>query len=324
MTSALAMGLALGALAAAPAAALPIVLDFDTAYFDDGTSRPTVDGESVTLPGASVRAPGEDRGLFAGIGVRIGIDRGDSQEQPLVLYNSDCNGGLSGTGLPNCSGGDNDLATGIPTFGTPSQGRVLIIQTNGSETNLQIPGAPAGTTTRGYKKPNDDLNGGAVTFYFDAAVYEHGVRLIEIDIVDLDEDIVGSGVTFTATKIEDDELGAASAQTYDLPSDQVLRMPPPGVVPAGCQANNDGSVFPGVCENDNSLRDFFFAGFDTRNLRSITVEFNSISGAIGAFVFAEETGVVPVPAGLPLALTAFATLGYMARRRRREQAAWVD
>ena len=92
-------------------------------------------------------------------GVSISAERNGSSE-PLVLFNSNCF-------EESCTGDDDDLATGEP-FGTDQQGNVLIIQQNNN--NL--------------KNPNDDRNGGTISFDF----MNGGVNLNSITLLDVDDD----------------------------------------------------------------------------------------------------------------------------------------
>ncbi|MEL6336370.1 MAG: hypothetical protein AAFQ88_06955 [Pseudomonadota bacterium] len=285
------------------AAAEVLRLDFDQAF----GNRATIGGESVT------NAAGEDLGLFfAEFGVTISVSRADSADLPLVLYESEC----GGTFANGCTGDDGDLATG-PSFGTDPQGRVLIIQENDTETDLPLPG---GGTTRGFTDPDDDLNGGTITFTFDETIHPFGVGLDEITILDLDEDLVGTGVTFTGVRADLPALFDAGQQV-NLPLSQTLLLNEPVTASTnGCAADNDGPT-ANVCENDNSLRDFFFVREDSNNLRSISITFQSISGAIEAVAFSPSGApVVPLPAsGLLLAGAA----GLLWLRRRRPEGAAV-
>lgn len=98
-------------------------------------------------------------------GVSISAERNGSSE-PLVLFNSNCF-------EESCTGDDDDLATGEP-FGTDQQGNVLIIQQNNN--NL--------------KNPNDDRNGGTISFDF----MNGGVNLNSITLLDVDDDFGRNGV----------------------------------------------------------------------------------------------------------------------------------
>ncbi len=99
-------------------------------------------------------------------GVSISAQR-NGKPEPLLLFNSNCLG-ESCTGDP-----DDDLATGEP-FGTDPQGNVLIIQQNNNK----------------LWDPNDDRNGGTISFDF----MNGGVNLDSITLLDVDDDFGRNGV----------------------------------------------------------------------------------------------------------------------------------
>lgn len=93
-------------------------------------------------------------------GVSISAER-RGRPEPLVLFNSNCSGA-------NCTGDpDDDLATGSE-FGTAPQGNVLIIQQN----------------NKNLTDPNDDRNGGTISFDF----MNGGVNIDSITLLDVDDD----------------------------------------------------------------------------------------------------------------------------------------
>lgn len=98
-----------------------------------------IDFETNSGGNALIAGNGEDiANQFLGFGVTLSTNNPISN--PLRLFDSNC--------LPgSCSGGDNDLATG-PSFGTPSQGNVLIINETAANT------------------PDDNRNGGQIIFDF--------------------------------------------------------------------------------------------------------------------------------------------------------------
>lgn len=98
-------------------------------------------------------------------GVSISAERNGSSE-PLLLFNSNCF-------EESCTGDDDDLATGEP-FGTEPQGNVLIIQQNNNK----------------LWDPNDDRNGGTISFDF----MNGGVDLNSITLLDVDDDFGRNGV----------------------------------------------------------------------------------------------------------------------------------
>ena len=103
---------------------------------------------------------------FSDFGLTISVAGGTSQ---LALFNSNCGPDFPGT---PCTGDDPDLASGVSTFGTQPQGRVLI---------GQEPGAAA---------PDDLL--GTYTFTFD---FSPRVTLTSVSMLDLDEGEFDPGAT---------------------------------------------------------------------------------------------------------------------------------
>ncbi len=103
---------------------------------------------------------------FTDFGVTISV-AGDTNQ--LALFNSNCGPDFPGT---PCTGGDPDLASGVSTFGTQPQGRVLIGQENNAD------------------EPDDQL--GTYTFTFD---FSPRVALTSVSMLDLDEGEFDPGAT---------------------------------------------------------------------------------------------------------------------------------
>lgn len=296
---------------AAPAAPVKIDLDFDTAFRGTGSERATVPGEAVN-----------GRGLFADFyGVRISINRNDNATSggaplPAVLYDSDCFGN-------DCTGDDADLATGAP-FGTPSQGRVLILHENPNTfSTVSGPDGNGGTVTvPGSPNPDDDADGGTITFEFDEALYPLGIDLRIVDILDLDEDVIDTKVSFEIEKANVDFIANPGQVAPALSTEILLLNQEVTGTPNGCNASNDGPT-ANVCENDNALREFVFAGRQVENLRRVSVTFANISGAISALAFNASSRAtrtpVPTPGSLTLLLSAIGMGVLTMRTSRRAQ-----
>jgi hypothetical protein len=94
-------------------------------------------------------------------------------------------------GGPNDPGPDNDLLVGL--------GNILILQSNNADAhdNQAVPGF--------FDAPNDDVNGGTITFDFPAEVEGHYLDLIDVD----EEEVTGVTVTLVDS--------SALTRTYDVP-----------------------------------------------------------------------------------------------------------
>ncbi|MEM6636191.1 MAG: VPLPA-CTERM sorting domain-containing protein [Pseudomonadota bacterium] len=131
---------------------------FSAAFVVSGT----VQSHAVTLDFEGPSSGNIDGDEFLGaFGLTItGFDK-DGVETQLALFNSSCDGGPGNDSFPDCTGDDDDLASGDP-YGTDPQGNVLIIQENGGE-------------------PDDSAQGGSWLFSFLAPVTVTAVELLDLD-----------------------------------------------------------------------------------------------------------------------------------------------
>lgn len=120
----------------------------------------------------------------------------------------------------------------------------------------------------------DDAAGGAITFNFATPSFVN-----EIALIDIDENPLQLGLSFLLT------AGGVLSFT-------------------GADATST------IGSGDNSMT--FFTGLTSAPVSSLTLSFNSISGAV-AYVDATP---VPVPAALPLLAAALGLTGWLGRRRR--------
>lgn len=82
-----------------------------------------------------------------------------------------------------------------------------------------------------------------------------------------------------------------------------------------------GPSYTGAFSISGSGLEFFGFGSSAQDIKSVTIDgtaSNNFNFALDDFRFGETvtSPAVPLPAGLPIALTAFATLGFAARRRK--------
>ena len=144
---------------------------------------------------------------WAQYGVNISVDsnrnlKGDKQaSRPLRLFDSNC----STQGSNQCSGGDDDLATG-DAFGTEEQGNVLIIQEDNSKRQDRS----------NLGNPDDDARGGTITFHFEQAIKD-----LKLGFLDFDDRDRGEGFIRFYTGIDDTE----AAMTFNLSSVEALVNP---------------------------------------------------------------------------------------------------
>ncbi|MGF1461289.1 MAG: hypothetical protein ACFBSG_19955 [Leptolyngbyaceae cyanobacterium] len=173
-------------MAVAPANAQTTILDFDT-------------GNGLQPPGSGQTIGGSTQ-PFTDFGVTIETD--NPNNNPLLLFNSNCGPDFPST---SCTGGDPDLATGQPSFGTDPQGNVLIIQENDDLTD-----------------PDDDADGGTFQFSF-----IDPVEFLNATILDLDENVApifefsfesGSSQTVSASSVDllGSESGDNSLRQYNF------------------------------------------------------------------------------------------------------------
>lgn len=89
-------------------------------------------------------------------------NKSGTSPQPLLLFDSN---------PTSATGGDYDLRTGDP-WGTPVQNNVLIIHEDGFRSNGSIKNA---------NDPDDEANGGIISFKFDSPVDVSNIKLLDID-----------------------------------------------------------------------------------------------------------------------------------------------
>ncbi|PSN15294.1 hypothetical protein C7271_21015 [filamentous cyanobacterium CCP5] len=126
-------------------------LDFDT----DGFGNPLIDSTGGDPTG--IGSQWQNWGLSISATNKAG-----SAQRPLLLFDSNPNG---------FTGGDADLRTGAP-WGTEVQNKVLIIHEDGFLPNGSI---------KNSNDPDDDANGGIISFNFDNPVDISDIKLLDLD-----------------------------------------------------------------------------------------------------------------------------------------------
>ncbi|MGB3508554.1 MAG: PEP-CTERM sorting domain-containing protein [Microcoleaceae cyanobacterium] len=155
--------LGLGVVGIAPANAIRI--DFDSVNGTDGQINQLDEGYILK---------GDE---WSDLGLNISVDtnkngsgnKNVADDKRLTVYDTDM----------NKSGKDNDLRTGAP-WGTDPQGNILIIQETWEGNNWQ-------TDANGnYKTPDDDRQGGKITFDFLEADKQYIYENLKVGLVDID------------------------------------------------------------------------------------------------------------------------------------------
>lgn len=186
----------------------------------------------------------------------------DPNALDLMLFNSNCGPDF---GIA-CSGGDTDLATG-PFFGTAPQGNVLIISEDGDSSN-----------------PDDNANGGTITFSFTDAV-----SLNQLAILDFDDQDRGEGYI--------------RAFTVD------------GL--AGEYKMSEGNLLNPAYPGNNSIREYDFSGLAPESITSLEVVFPG-SGAVSYLAFTGPSEEVPEPLTVLGLVTSGGFLAAARQKRRRK------
>lgn len=238
-------------------------------------------------------APGEIVGSQwqADYGVTFSATDKSGNSENLLLFNSTCNpGDASLSHLPNCTGGDPDLATGkgsykksgswYVNYATPDQGNVLIIHEQKNNDLLD---------------PDDDANGGWINMNFDEAVSFDKIGFLDLDDVGIPEFkfLFADGTWSDILSFQDGDagvksIGSAFEAKYNSKGEIISTRNP---------------------EGENSLREY---SFYLENVVEARVKLPS-SGAIAYL----EYNQVEVPEPLTLAGLGVAAGAMVASRRRR-------
>ena len=214
-------------------------------------------------------------------GVEVNALRNGNQKN-LTIFDSNCAGSA-------CSGGDDDLGTAY--LGAQNRGNVLIIQEN--DTDNDGDGL--------YDSPDDDRNGGTISFDFRAALQglDRGFTIDNLEFIDYD-------------------LGEANDNLYLTAYDKDNNTRQFDIADFGTRLYNPNA------NGDNSIWSFDFdqsAAGALEDVWKLDVNYNGISGAISKIEFEQyiedqkPKAYVPEPS----AIVGLAFLGggmFLSRRRK--------
>ncbi len=240
-----------------------------------GTIKRTIDfdmnPDNISLP-AGTQLQGDE---WSEWGVNMSVNR-----KALTVFDSNCEGN---SGPNKCSGGDPDLGTAY--LGDNHRGNVLIIQEKVGSNQIDSDGL--------YKNPDDDSNGGIISFDFTSAVTLYNLEFLDYDLAEENkqEKLVLTAYGENGEKIDDYEMRDFA---------QLLHKP-----------NSNG---------DNSIWKFDLGSEGLKDVWKLDVNFNGISGAISKVQFdqyVEDETPIDVPE--PSAIVSLAFLGggmFLSRRRK--------
>lgn len=169
-----AMGAVFTALMVAPAHAASYHLDFDDIYVNQ-----IAQGSSASNSQYGI----SDQWANWGVTLSATNKAGTSSE-PLLLFDSNST---------SYTGGDNDLRSGSP-WGTTEQGNVLIIHEDGFKRD---------GTVKNWTDPDDESNGGIISFNFADQVNLSSINLMDVD----DFGPRGQYISFAAYDSDGNQIG---------------------------------------------------------------------------------------------------------------------
>jgi hypothetical protein len=269
--------LSLGVFFSLSAKAADFTLDFD-AGSDYGDVLTNLDGTLVTTQWATW-----------GLTNISGFNDRTNQVAKLMTYDTNRTGGQ-----------DPDLQTGN-AYGTPTQGKALIIQEE-DRTNKNY------FNNNGFYRPDDEANGGYIDFDFAEKVAFKSFSLLDID--DNGSGIRVEGYDPNGTKVLDIDIDALIAKHKTDNGSNAAAAQGTSVTLNGVTLTQVGTR-----RGDNSL-----FRFDVDDTYLTNVRFNYPgSGAISGLAWSTEDGPAPVPEpsvmGGLLMVGALGTRRYLKRRR---------
>ncbi|WP_137454998.1 hypothetical protein [Halomicronema hongdechloris] len=242
---------------ALPVQAASYYLDFDT----DPLSNP--------ITSSTVGDPYGISDQWSDWGVTLGAtNKAGSRAEPLLLFNSNPD---------SYTGGDRDLRSGDP-WGTAVQNNVLIIQEDGFRRN---------GTVKNAHDPDDEANGGIISFDFQAPVTLGSIQLLDVD----DFGARGQYVTFTAWDADGNQVATTQFDHVALTApDRVTNLSSQGIT------------------GDNSLYDFALGYSGVARLEVLYPG----SGAIAGLQWSDDSDDSTEPTSVPEPRNTVSLLGLVA------------
>ncbi len=248
------------------------------------SASPFTSGDSITIDFDEIELQGlEQTSITDQLKDQYGVSfsatkKNGTTPKELWLYNTNCNPFTPLGDLPECTGRDEDLATGTGSYihngweieyDTPEQGYALIIQENTG------------------RAPDDDAGGGWINFKFDELVNFESIGILDLDDAadPTFELIFGDGTTQIIENLKDSDPRVSFIGTA-----------------TETKVNNPNKVKE---QKNNSLREY---SFSAESLQELRVKLDS-SGALAHARYQKAASQTRNTAKVPEPGTAIAVVG---------------